>query len=286
GADKMYGFGGDDIYIVDKAGDQVFESAGNGTDQVYSSVNYTLAAGQSIEVLNTMGSSSTANINLTGNEINNTLVGNAGINRLNGGGGADKMYGFGGNDIYIVDNAGDQVFESAGNGTDQVYSSVNYTLAAGQSIEVLNTMGSSSTANINLTGNEIANALVGNAGANTLNGGAGNDALYGFGGADNFLFNTALNASTNVDRIMDYNVAADTIQLAKSVFAAFAATGTINANAFFIGSAAHDADDRIIYNATTGALLYDDDGTGAHAAVQFATLTTHPAITNADFVVV
>ncbi|MGE0751015.1 MAG: calcium-binding protein, partial [Variibacter sp.] len=153
-AGSMYGFAGNDIYIVHDARHQAVEVAGNGTDQVYSSVDYTLAAGQSIEILNTLGSSTTANINLTGNELNNTLVGNAGMNRLNGGGGVDKMYGFGGDDIYIVDNASDQVFESAGNGTDQVYSSVNYTLAAGQSIEVLNTMGSSSTANINLTGNE------------------------------------------------------------------------------------------------------------------------------------
>ncbi len=56
--------------------------------------------------------------------------------------------------------------------------------------------------------------------------------------------------------------------------------------AFNTGTAATQADDRIIYNTVNGALLYDSDGTGAALAIQFATLLTLPAITTADFVVV
>ena len=62
--------------------------------------------------------------------------------------------------------------------------------------------------------------------------------------------------------------------------------GTLAATAFRIGSAAADADDRIIYNNTTGALRFDSDGTGANAAIQFATLATGLALNNNDFVVV
>jgi len=59
--------------------------------------------------------------------------------------------------------------------------------------------------------------------------------------------------------------------------------GTLAPGGFFVGSAAHDADDRIIYNSATGALYYDSDGNGAGAAVQFATLLGTPAISSIDF---
>ena len=44
------------------------------------------------------------------------------------------------------------------------------------------------------------------------------------------------------------------------------------ADAFFIGAAAHDASDRILYNAGSGAVPFDPDGTVAQAATQFATI--------------
>ena len=42
--------------------------------------------------------------------------------------------------------------------------------------------------------------IFGNNGSNALKGGLGNDTLVGLGGADAFVFNTALNSATNVDR--------------------------------------------------------------------------------------
>ena len=53
-----------------------------------------------------------------------------------------------------------------------------------------------------------------------------------------------------------------------------------------LGAAAGDADDRLIYQATTGALFYDADGTGAGAQVRVATLGLNLALTAADFVVI
>ena len=52
------------------------------------------------------------------------------------------------------------------------------------------------TGDINGTGNALNNIITGNAGSNVLNGAAGNDTLTGGAGNDAFVFNTALNAST------------------------------------------------------------------------------------------
>jgi Ca2+-binding RTX toxin-like protein len=99
------------------------------------------------------------------------------------------------------------------------------------------------------------------------------------------LFNAALNAATNVDTVVGYNVAADTMQLENAIFTGLAA-GVLAPGAFRIGPLAADASDRIIYNSASGALSFDADGTGATAAIQFANLAAGLALTNADFFVV
>jgi serralysin len=141
------------------------------------------------------------------------------------------------------------------------------------------------TAAINLTGNANGNEVRGNNGNNVLNGGNGRDTLTGLGGQDQFLFNTALNAASNVDEISDFNVAADTILLDDAIFTTLTA-GTLAAEQFVTGTAAQDAQDRIVYDSATGALFYDSDGTGAVAAIQFAEVAPGLALTNLDFLVV
>ena len=104
----------------------------------------------------------------------------------------------------------------------------------------------------------------------------------------NPLFNSTLDAKLNIDTITDFVSGQDKIQLNKTVFSALGAIATLADSAFYAGTASHAATDRILYNKATGALLYDDDGTGSHAAVQFATLgtTTHPVqLLASDFVV-
>ena len=86
-----------------------------------------------------------------------------------------------GSDIYLVDLLGDVAVESADEGYDRVTASISYTL--GDNIERLSLTG---TADLNGTGNTLANRLDGNAGANTLNGGEGNDSLYGLAGDDSY----------------------------------------------------------------------------------------------------
>jgi Ca2+-binding RTX toxin-like protein len=72
-----------------------------------------------------------------------------------------------------------------------------------------------------------------------------------------------------------------------NIFAALGSPGALAAGAFKAGAAATDADDRIIFNNATGALLYDADGVGGTAAVQFATLTgIVGTVTEAEFLII
>ena len=126
------------------------------------------------------------------------------------------------------------------------------------------------------TGNDLVS---GGSDADRLDGGLGNDRLDGGTGTDQFIFSVALGAA-NVDTIQGYVAVDDVIVLDRIVFTAFTAAGPLSASAFNTGTSASDADDRIIYNAGTGALLYDADGVGGTAAVQFATLTGATGIIN------
>ena len=145
--------------------------------------------------------------------------------------------GLGGSDFYFVDNAADVVNEGVLGGTfDRVIASVSYALGTGVQVEQLLTIDDAATTAINLTGNEIAQALVGNAGANVLDGKGGADTLLGLAGQDTFAFTTALGGG-NVDTIGDFSVADDAIQLENAVFTGLAA-GTLAAGAFNTGAAA------------------------------------------------
>ncbi len=131
------------------------------------------------------------------------------------------------------------------------------------------------------TGND---RLLGGAGDDVINGGAGRDRLAGGAGSDSFVFDTAPGWA-NSDTVLDFSSFADVFRLDDSVFAGLAA-GTLAAEAFVVGNAAIDADDRIIYDEACDTLLFDADGAGGAAAVRFATLNGGASLTADDFFVI
>ena len=100
---------------------------------------------------------------------------------------------------------------------------------------------------------------------------AGNDTLLGLGGNDHFLFETSLNASTNVDQIGDFTVGSDRIMLVNKVFTGLGTNHFLaDANFLVVGSRGQDGGDRVLYDPSNSALHFDADGNGAGAAVTFA----------------
>ncbi|PZV38550.1 M10 family metallopeptidase C-terminal domain-containing protein, partial [Mesorhizobium kowhaii] len=275
-ADTMSGGIGNDTYYVDNAGDHVIEVNGQGTDNVQAYVSFTLS-GQELENL---ALRTGASINGTGNSIANIITGNSGNNIIDGLLGADTMSGAQGNDTYYVDNAGDHVVELNGQGTDNVQAYVSFNLS-GQELENL---ALRTGASINGTGNSIANTITGNSGNNIINGLLGNDTLSGSTGHDSFVFTTALNASTNVDRITDFSVVDDTIQVDNAIFAALGGNGTLTADQFVKNTTglAGDGNDHIIYETDTGLHLYDTHGTDDVRSPSRPPTPAHPWPTHAD----
>ncbi|MGO1075687.1 calcium-binding protein [Inquilinus sp. CA228] len=286
---ELHGDTGDDLYLLTRFGQVVVEAAGEGIDTVSASQSYRLP--DNVENLfifgglrgvgNALDNVITADDwggSLAGAAGDDTLHGGAGSDWLDGGLGADTMDGGAGNDTYVVGSAGDRVIELAEPGTDTVRSAIDYRL--GDNVENLVLIGSQA---VDATGNDLANALTGNDVVNTLAGGLGKDVLTGGGGADSFVFDTAFGGS-NIDRITDFTPGEDHFLLDPAIFTRLP-TGALSPDAFTLGTAAGEADDRILYDIDTGTLRYDRDGIGPGAARAFAIVEPGTALAASDFLI-
>ncbi len=283
GADVLFGGVGDDTYVVDHTGDEIIENPGEGTDLVritIATANATHTLAENVEnaiLLNSVA------FNLVGNGLNNTLTGNGLANTLDGGAGDDFLVGGMGNDTYVLDSLGDSLSDSGG--SDTVVTSLDYSLAA--SLEHLTLTGNG---DIDGRGNAQANSLTGNDGINVLDGGLGNDLLRGGAGNDDFVFSSALNGTSNVDKLLDFS-SGDRIVLDDAIFAALAG-GVADAH-LRVGAGAKTAtmaEHHLMYDSTSGGLYYDPDGVGGSGATLFAyvfdglTTNSHPTtLAAADF---
>ncbi len=297
GGDQYLGGVGNDIYVVGAltTGEAVlntlFEAAGEGIDEVQVTA--------SVFALDWFGSSELERLTLTdngnhaaaiGNGFDNVITGGTGIDELFGRGGndtliggsgsANAMFGQAGDDIYVVTAVGDSVVEFSGEGTDTVQAGVaSFTLGA--NVENLTFTGSA-TARIGV-GNNQGNVIRGLGGDDSINGldgddtivgGSGADLLQGGAGADQFRYE---GGETGMDRILDFVSGSDKIALSNAFFTP---TGTV---AFVTGTAATSTNSTILYDPTTGIVYYDDDGSGAGAAVAIAQLNAGQTFTAGDF---
>ena len=211
GGDFFFGGQGDDVYYLDSADDRVAEAIGEGIDTIVATFDITL--GDHFERLVLTG---TADINGTGNALDNyvrgaggdnmlfggagddflegyrgddfldggsgndTIEGDNGNDTLDGGLGADTLIGGKGNDVYFVDNRNDVIVEELARGMDSVFASVTVTLSlALENLTLLEEAGAQ-----DLHGHNNSNTLIGNESDNLVAAGRGRDVVEGRGGDD------------------------------------------------------------------------------------------------------
>jgi Ca2+-binding RTX toxin-like protein len=316
GNDQLFGYDGDDTLDGGAGADMLDGGIGINTASYATATSGVLADLDDNEFAtgDAKGDTFTSIQNLNGSRFADTLYGDHGDNRLSGGAGNDILVGEAGADTLDggtgVDTA---AYDASGSRlrADLLMPATNTGDAAGDVYISIENLDGSSFDDI-LFGNNHANVIGGNLihntpsgndqlsgrggndslfgydGNDTLDGGLGNDRMTGGAGKDVFVFDTSLNATTNVDRITDFTHGTDTIRLAHADFSALAA-GALRAVAFYAnptGSAAHDTDDRIVYDRASGSLYYDANGSKSGGATQFATLSAHLSLTAGDFFIV
>ena len=308
GNDSLYGGNANDT-LEGGAGADLLDG-GDGTDRVsYSGSATGLRVDLQVSATNTgiaAGDTFVSIEDIFGSALGDSLLGDTGANVIWGDGGNDiyldgrigndTIYGGDGNDVMIGGWGADSLDGGAGIRDRVQYTDSSVGLRVDLQVSATNTgiaAGDVFAGVEDLYGSFHSDLLLGDAGANIIWGAGGNDGLYGRlgndtllggAGADTFVFDSTLGAG-NVDTILDYSVADDIIHLENAVFAALAA-GALSAGAFVTGAAATAAGHPIIYNSATRALLYDADGNGGGAAVQFATLSAGLAMASTEFLVI
>ncbi|MGE5505385.1 MAG: beta strand repeat-containing protein, partial [Actinomycetota bacterium] len=164
-SNTLIGGAGDDIYIVKDVGNVVTEKAGEGADEIQTTLNSYSIASIYVENLSFIGEGDFIGV---GNTLGNTLVGGAGNDTLTGGGGADFLVGGQGGDTVSYSSSLSGVTVNLSTGAGQGGD------AAGDILEGIE----------NIAGSAYADVLIGDAGDNILVGGGGADVFDGGAGYD------------------------------------------------------------------------------------------------------
>jgi Ca2+-binding RTX toxin-like protein len=304
GADALFGGAGNDILSGGSSGDLLDGGAGydyasyaTATTGVTvfmggSYLNTGEAVGDSYVSIEGVMGSAFADL-IGGTNEGDALRGEDGNDWLLGGDGGDFLVGGAGNDVMegglnrdVMDGqSGDDVasYRQATEGVTVWFtnSGMNQGEAYGDQIVNIENLWGSDFADT-LKGDDNGGQVYGFAGADTLdglggddsmNGGAGADTLTGGAGADTFFF---LQPSEGGDTITDFVSGQDRLFFSEYWFGQpIAPAGTIDPSRFFSGAApvATGAQASFLFNTTTHELFYDQDGSGATAAVLMATFS-------------
>ena len=179
------------------------------------------------------------------------MVGNGGKDTINGHGGKDTLKGSGGNDDLVGGGSDDKLYGGGGND--------------------------------GLTGGDGKDKLFGGGGHDVLDGGKGSDQLDGGGGTDKYDFTEK--PGHGVDTIASFEKG-ELLRLDSAAFKHIGSHGTLKSKYFYAHAHAHDSNDRILYQQSTGKVYYDSNGDASGGRTLFAILDNTPHLHNDDFFVI
>jgi Ca2+-binding RTX toxin-like protein len=233
---------------------------------------------------------------LDGGTGNDSLSGGTGDDDLKGGAGSDTLNGGDGDDTADYGSTGGGAASVALGGAQK---GVTVNLASGFAID--STGGRDKLIGIEdvngsdgrdvITGDANANHLSGNAGDDRISGGGGNDWISGglgkdilTGGAGNDTFHFGSPAEGS-DTIMDFRHGADHLEFDAAAFGFDPGHAQAGVNFFLAGATQGEGTAAsLIYEAKSGKLWFDADGTGEGSAVLVATLKGKAGLTADDIV--
>jgi Ca2+-binding RTX toxin-like protein len=165
---------------------------------------------------------------------------------------------------------------------DLLNGAINYGNPAGLVFKLNDTLFGTA-GNDQLFGYAGDDKIYGRGGNDVIGGGSGHNTLSGGAGHDLFAFGIKPDGSV-ISTITDFDPNQDLISFNAAGFAKLP-FGVLPATEFHIGKHAATPAQHIIYDANTGYLYYDANGSGAGQQELFAVLHPHLALSHFDFIV-
>lgn len=134
----------------------------------------------------------------------------------------------------------------------------------------------------NLLGQFGDDIIDGGLGNDQIIGGQGVDRLTGGSGSDVFMFQSPKEGG---DVITDFTSGEDTFKIKAVNFKSGLRQGSLSDDRFVLGNVANDADDRFLYDQSTGQFFFDSDGSGDISPILLATLSNRPNLTAQDITI-